>query len=117
MKRRTPLAFAATFVLFIAGITAGNQMVLRAYAAGSDPYLGLDVFSRAMTQIQRNHVEEKSTRELVWASIEGMADALDPHTMFFDPESYARILEDHEGRYYGVGLESVPAEGGGILVV
>jgi len=117
MRRRTPIAFMATFTLFAAGITAGNQATLSAYAAGGDPYLGLDVFSRAMTQIQRNHVEAMDTRELVWAAVDGMAESLDRHSMFFDPETYARILEDHEGRYYGVGVESRPAEGGGILVV
>lgn len=116
-RHRTPLAFVATFSLFVAGITAGNQTTLAAYAAGGDPYLGLDVFSRAMTQIQRNHVEEMPTRELVWAAIEGMSEALDRHSMFFDPDTYSRILEDHEGRYYGVGVESRPAEDGGIRIV
>jgi len=117
MRRRTPVAFMATFALFAAGITAGNQATLSAYAAGGDPYVGLDVFSRAMTQIQRNHVEAMDTRELVWAAVDGMAEALDRHSMFFDPETYGDILEDQKGRYYGVGVESRPAEGGGILIV
>ena len=117
MRARTPLAFVGTFVLFVGGITAGNQLTLRAYAAGGDPYQGLDTLSRAMTQIQRSHVEALSTQELVWAAVDGMADALDRHSMFFDPEAYARILEESEGQYYGVGVESLPHEAGGIRVV
>jgi len=114
---RTGLAFATTFTLFAAGIAAGNKAVLTAYAAGADPYAGLDTLARALTQIQRYHVDERGADELIWAAIDGMAGSLDPHTHFFDPEDYARIRADHDGRYFGVGLQSVAAPDGGIEVV
>ncbi len=113
---RTPVAFGVTFAAFGSGLFLGTQVALAAYAAGSDPYSGLETFARALTQIQVNHVEEHDTRELVWAAVDGMAEHLDAHTMFFDPDAYQQLLADHEDRYFGVGIEALPVKGGGALI-
>src|SRR5208283_1361207 len=38
----------------------------------------------------------------------GMLHALDPHSNFFDPKSYAAMREDQRGKYYGVGMTVGP---------
>ena len=37
-----------------------------------------------------------------------MLHALDPHSNFFDPKSYALMREDQRGKYYGVGMTVGP---------
>ena len=41
-------------------------------------------------------------------AIPGMLHALDPHSNFFDPKSYALMREDQRGKYYGVGMTVGP---------
>ncbi|HJN72306.1 MAG TPA: S41 family peptidase [Myxococcota bacterium] len=110
-------AFCATFVVFTAGIFAGNEAVVRAAESSRAPYESLDTFARAITQIQTHYVEEVDTSVLIWAAIEGMADALDSRTQFFDPETYRALRDDTEGSTSGIGVLVNAAETGGLLVV
>jgi carboxyl-terminal processing protease len=48
---------------------------------------------------------------LVYGAISGMLQTLDPHSSFMDPRSYARMREQQEGRYYGLGLSIVAIDG------
>jgi carboxyl-terminal processing protease len=41
-------------------------------------------------------------------AISGMLGTLDPHSIFFDPASYAALRQQMEGNYYGVGMEIAP---------
>jgi carboxyl-terminal processing protease len=41
-------------------------------------------------------------------AIPGMLRTLDPHSNFFDPANFARIREEQEGKYYGVGMTIAP---------
>jgi carboxyl-terminal processing protease len=37
-------------------------------------------------------------------AIPGMLRTLDPHSNFFDPQRFAQLREDMQGKYYGVGM-------------
>ncbi|MED5374490.1 MAG: S41 family peptidase [Myxococcota bacterium] len=114
---KNPLVRA--FVVVLA--TLGGGLALGQYTGGvvhaqkQAPYDGLDTFTRALTQIQVNYVEQRSTQELVEAAIAGMTDALDEQSAYYDPETYARLKERTEGESSGVGL-SVETVEGGLLV-
>ena len=41
---------------------------------------------------------------MVYGSISGMLQTLDPHSSFMDPQQYAQLRERQEGRYYGLGI-------------
>ena len=112
--KRNVLAFGLTFGAFSLGMLGGMSSATSA-AASNDPYGGLDVFSRAMTQIQVYYVDEKSNDELVHAAIDGMADSLDEQSRFFDPETYRSLREDTEGST-GIGVIVSQSEQGGLLV-
>lgn len=116
-KNPSVRAFSATFLVFTAGIFAGNEAVVRAAESSRAPYESLDTFARAITQIQAHYVDDVDTSALVWAAIDGMADSLDSRTQFFDPETYRALRDDTEGSTSGIGVLVNRAEGGGLLVV
>lgn len=62
------------------------------------------VFSAALSAIESGYVEEVKSDRLVYGSITGMLQTLDPHSSFFDPKTYAQMRERQEGRYYGLGI-------------
>jgi carboxyl-terminal processing protease len=68
-------------------------------------------FTAALSVIQANYAEPVEPDRLVYGAINGMLQTLDPHSSFMDPKSYARMREQQEGRYYGLGLSIVALDG------
>jgi carboxyl-terminal processing protease len=117
VKLRTFSAFALTLAVFGTGLYAGATTVGASYAAGASPYKSLDTFARALSQIERYYVEPIDSDELVYRALEGMADSLDKHTRYLDPEAYAELQQNSEGAYSGIGVEVEPDPAGGMRVV
>ena len=68
-------------------------------------------FTAALAAIQDNYAETVESDRLVYGAINGMLQTLDPHSSFMDPKAYARMREQQEGRYYGLGLSIVSIDG------
>jgi carboxyl-terminal processing protease len=68
-------------------------------------------FTAALSAIQANYAEAVESDRLVYGAINGMLQTLDPHSSFMDPKAYARMREQQEGRYYGLGLSIVSIDG------
>jgi carboxyl-terminal processing protease len=77
----------------------------QAEPAAASPYRKLEIFARALAQIEQSHVLEVDDDKLIYGAIRGMLAALDPHSAFMDPEEFRILSSDAEGRYGGVGLE------------
>ena len=75
-----------------------------------------DAFASALAAVEANYVDEVDTERLVYQSIGGMLQTLDPHSNFMDPRSYAQLRERQEGRYYGLGI-TINVIDGGITVM
>ena len=111
-KNAAVRAFLLTLAVLAGGLFLGQWTGKAVYAQVQAPYEGLDTFTRALTQIQVNYVEERSTEQLVQAAIAGMTDALDEQSAYFDPEAYARLKEHTEGTGSGIGVTVQPSEDG-----
>ena len=111
-KNAAVRAFLLTLAVLAGGLFLGQWTGKAVYAQVQAPYEGLDTFTRALTQIQVNYVEERSTEQLVQAAIAGMTDALDEQSAYFDPESYARLKEHTEGTGSGIGVTVQPSDDG-----
>ncbi|MCX7974126.1 MAG: S41 family peptidase, partial [Candidatus Aminicenantes bacterium] len=57
------------------------------------------------TIIQQRYFEKVDPENLLYASIRGVLDTLDPHSYFLDPDSFARMREEYTGKYYGLGIQ------------
>jgi carboxyl-terminal processing protease len=69
----------------------------------------LKQFTDVYSVIEENYAEPVNPDKAIYnGAIPGMLHALDPHSNFFDPKSYALMREDQRGKYYGVGMTVGP---------
>ncbi len=69
------------------------------------------VYTTALAAVQNNYVEKLPSDRLVYSSIQGMLQTLDPHSTFLDPKYYAQLRERQEGHYYGLGISILVIDG------
>ena len=70
-----------------------------------DLYAQVELFSYALTTIQSEYVDQKQSKELIYGSLRGMLASLDPHSQFLDPEEYAELKTETQGKFGGLGIE------------
>lgn len=92
-------------------ISIGGSGLQKVAAISSDPYVGLESFTSVLAVVQRNYVEEVATQKLVDGAINGMLNALDPHSSYLTPESYKELQVDTEGSFGGLGIEITLRDG------
>jgi carboxyl-terminal processing protease len=61
-------------------------------------------YSEALTVISDNYVDSVDYEKANEAAIQGMLWTLDPHSNFFTPSEYQRLLQDQESRFTGIGV-------------
>lgn len=82
-------------------------------AAGSNnaqtsPNEFLSNLTEALDIIQKSYVDNVGADKLVYGAIKGMLRALDPHSSFFDPKEFARLREEQNSKYFGLGIRVRP---------
>ncbi len=99
-------------VLLITGCTVasfvGGMVASRPLQAGRfDPYKKLSVFTKVLSYIEGNYVENVSESDLMFGASRGLTDVLDPHSRFMDPEEYDRLKRETEGdtEITGIGID------------
>lgn len=93
MKKRLPLFIILFCVLVL--VPARQQDVWD---------LSLKKLSSIITLIEKNYFQRIDTDELIFSSVQGMIQTLDPHSYFLDPTHFLRLREEHSGKYYGLGI-------------
>ena len=76
----------------------------------------LSLFGDVLAVVNRLYVVDVDNTKLIEAALDGMMQALDPHSSYMSAADYAPVRERSEGQYSGVGLD-LSAEGGLIKVV
>ena len=106
MKRQKPrlrtisLVCAVTVTLWF-----GGRLVGRVSAVAKDTYENIEVFTNVLALVQKNYVDQVSTRQLIDGAITGMLNALDPHSAYLPPELYKELQVDTRGSFGGLGIE------------
>ena len=102
-----------TLRLVLAGMLAVVLVAAMASEAPArrSPFEPLSIFARALAYIEVSYVEPVDQESLVYGAIRGLADALDPHSVFLDPKEYEILKSDAEGRFAGVGVEVSTRDG------
>ena len=104
--RFLPAALLAVFVSAgLGGVFGGNL------AATQDDRAPYRVYTEAIAAIQREYVEAVPSEQLVYSSIDGLLNTLDPHSNFFKPRDYAQMRERQQGSYYGLGVTIASIDG------
>ena len=89
MKRR--LFFSVIAAALLVNLLIGARVyVTSAGAAQKDSaYTNLRLFSEVMEKVRRDYVDGTNLtyQDLIYGSLKGMINELDPHSEFLDPES------------------------------
>jgi carboxyl-terminal processing protease len=95
---------AATLVGGIYGRRAFSQTSGGGVAAGSGATQLETSYKEALSVIAENYVDEVDYEKANEAALQGMLWTLDPHSNFFSAAEYARLLQDQESRFTGIGV-------------
>ena len=82
----------------------------------SETYRQLDLFGDVFERVRAQYVEEKTDKDLIENSINGMLTALDPHSAYLDNEKFEDMQVSTRGEFGGLGIE-VTMENGLVKVV
>lgn len=75
------------------------------------PVQQLLLFVNVFEQLRANYVEEVTEETLINNAIKGMLSGLDPHSEFYDADSYKKVQEFTTGSFAGLGVEVVSEDG------
>lgn len=97
----------STIILTIIAIFGFSTLALSQISRSTkdDLYSQIELFSYVLTTVQSDYVDEKTPKDLIYGSLKGMLDELDPHSQFLTPEDYAELKEETEGKFGGLGIE------------
>jgi carboxyl-terminal processing protease len=101
---RIPGRPAARFILVaLAGlILVGGES---ATPSSSNVYKNIQVYNRVLASVYDKYVEKVESKDLIYASIEGMMGVLDQHSAFLEKKQYDDLMLETQGKYGGVGIE------------
>jgi carboxyl-terminal processing protease len=92
-------------VVFILGMSIGLVKSHKVSAVSNSMYEDLKVFTDVLGLLQKEYVEEKNSKDLIYGAINGMLETLDPHSAFLPPNAYKEMQEETRGRFEGLGIE------------
>src|SRR5688500_11537582 len=103
-----------TLAAFAGGLVASGPLL----AGRFDPYRKLSVFTKVLSYIENNYVENIAEGDLMYGAARGLTDALDPHSRFMDPEEYDRLKRETEGdtEITGIGIDLERTKRGPLVV-
>jgi carboxyl-terminal processing protease len=94
MKKK--LAFGFLCFLILANLSARDEDIWSRSVAK---------FSNILSLIEEHYYSQVDQDKLIYSSIRGMLETLDPHSYFLDPDSLSRMREEYTGKYYGLGIQ------------
>src|ERR1044072_3635590 len=106
MKRRLFFGFAAA-VLAVNLLIGARVYSKSAEAAQKDSaYNNMKLFAEVMEKVRKDYVDgtKLTYQDPVYGAPKGMANPLDPHSEFLDPEKYKELQNDTEGHFGGIGI-------------
>jgi carboxyl-terminal processing protease len=93
---------ARYFVLALVGL------VLVGGASATDSsrnvYNNIKTYNRILASVYDKYVDDVDSKDLIYASIRGMMDSLDPHSAFLEKKQYDDLMMETQGKYGGVGI-------------
>ncbi len=89
-RRRATLTMVA-FALCMAILFSGGRAVERVSAVPKETYDELETFTNILSIVQKNYVDDVTTKQLVEGAVNGMLGALDPHSAYLTPELYKEL--------------------------
>ena len=101
---RTTAAIIVLAATLVGGIYGSRAFSRQIEGGGPGAQSVESAYTEALTVISDNYVESVDYEKANEAAIQGMLWTLDPHSNFFSPEEYQRLMQDQESRFSGIGV-------------
>ncbi|HNX50125.1 MAG TPA: S41 family peptidase [Thermoanaerobaculaceae bacterium] len=112
---RVPTRVVLSAAVIVAGALAGAVAGPAAEGLGK-----ADEFLRRYSEVLRILIDKAprpvEADQVVYSSLDGMLELLDPHSNFLPPAGYAQIRERQQGSFHGVGVQ-ISMRGGRVTVI
>ncbi len=97
--------FLAAVGLIAAATLAGGIFAGKLHATPEREAPSLDEYADILTTLSDWAPEPIPPDKIVYASIHGMLNRLDPHTSFLEPDEFSSMKEKQHGSFYGLGIQ------------
>ncbi len=101
---RKPKYIALLICVAIFSFVLGSTTTRSTYAA-DNLFTNIRLLSGVLSLVNDNYVEKVDASKLIYSAIDGMLQALDPHSNFLSKESFTDMGERFSGKFYGIGIE------------
>lgn len=94
-------------VIFILSVAIGFSAAAQSSRKGTEEEKfndSLRAYTEALAVIEDKFAGEVNFSDLVDQSIERMLQTLDAHSSYASPTDYQRMMEDHAGHFFGIGI-------------
>jgi len=106
MIRKISLLLAGVAMGAIATVAVNEKVwSLSADAAGPETYRQLDIFGDIFERVRSQYVTVPEEQKLIKNAINGMLQALDPHSSYLDPKESDAMRVQTRGEFGGLGIE------------
>ena len=112
---RTGLHFGAGALAALLVVLVGTCSP-SAGTPGNETYRQLDLFGQVFQRVREDYVETVDDQTLIHAALNGMLQALDPHSSYMSADQFEEMQVQTSGRFGGLGIE-VTMEDGFVKVV
>lgn len=100
------IIFIVSVVFFLAiGTKLYSQANPEKKVPAKELYEKLDIFTDAITIVERSYVDDINFKDLIYGALKGMLKSLDSHSQFMDQDAYKEIQIETEGEFGGLGIE------------
>jgi carboxyl-terminal processing protease len=99
---------ASHVATFAAGMVAGAAALSAAVPKDTTRFRSFDAFAQALALVETNYVDPVDEQNLLRDAVRGMLHNLDVHSTFLPPQRYAKMRQDTEGEFGGVGVVLAP---------
>jgi carboxyl-terminal processing protease len=112
-RRNAKLLLGVTLAtIFLLGLLLGTQRnKLIGTAEGEEAYDYLKTYVDVIGMVKADYVDKVKDRDLIYASIKGMLESLDPHSSFLTPEMFKDMQTENKGQYGGIGVDVTIKDG------
>ncbi len=108
LKKTEKWTFSLTLLVAMTGATLfggfyGNRL-FGAPMQNTDMQKRYKEYTDLLSAVTTWSAEEITPDKAVYASVDGMLRALDPHTSFLEPKEYSDMQDRQKGTFYGLGI-------------
>jgi len=109
-------AIPAAVLVVVGSAAAGGLLGSQLTPNGNRTMARYQMYTAALAAVENGYVEPVDAEPLVYGSIDGLLNTLDPHSNFLRPRDFTQMRERQEGRYFGIGI-TIQSVNGDITVV